>query len=431
MQRKHLTITAIVAFLPLASWAATHTADSCSYTDVLNALNAAANGDTVMVPEGTATWPSNLSIKKPIVLQGAGATLTVITMIGRIILNPTSDVSIRVTGFRFVGGSPIAISGSTSNGYCLTKIRVDHNSFIGGIDAVVVTGWVESLIDHNYFLNVDRSILFVGDNDYAWARPILAGTSHAMFVEDNTFKWTNGGGGGLNEAIYHQEGAKTVIRYNTFDGSEYTNYDFAICDSHGNFTYWSATTYPDNSRGQPLIEIYNNVYTYHHTYRAWYIRGGSIIAHDNAFNYVSTSVEFAVDESESYELRGGMNGILRTAWPACDQIHNSFFWSNTRNGVPITDIHLSGSNASVFIQKNRDYFMHAPASSGGYEYFTGARNGGSQSYPTETSDTGNMAFSPAGANAYYPYTPYQYPHPLQGTSGVISPDSPTGLRIRK
>jgi hypothetical protein len=77
----------------------------------------------------------------------------------------------------------------------------------------------------------------------------------------------------------------------------------------------------------------------------------------------------------------------------------------------ITNISTTGANASTFIQQNRDYFMHAPQATGGYEYFTGSRQGGSQTHPTEN-DTGSMAFSPSGANAYYPYTPYAYPHPL-------------------
>jgi hypothetical protein len=64
--------------------------------------------------------------------------------------------------------------------------------------------------------------------------------------------------------------------------------------------------------------------------------------------------------------------------------------------------------------------MHEPQSSGGYTYYTGSRNGGSQSYPTDGTynfpptylDPGNTAWS-AGQQAFYPYSEYQYPHPLQ------------------
>lgn len=51
--------------------AATVTAKSASLTDVSSAVASACDGDTVIVPEGTATWTSMLTITKGITLQGA------------------------------------------------------------------------------------------------------------------------------------------------------------------------------------------------------------------------------------------------------------------------------------------------------------------------------------------------------------------------
>jgi hypothetical protein len=424
MPFRHLVVALFLCLFSVVSWSVTRTAPSCSYIDVNITLNASADGDIINVPSGTATWSTNLVITKAIVLQGAGIASTVITMSGRIVIDPGSDKSIRVTGFDFKGGKPIYIAGDTSNKYCLTQIRIDHNSFTGGSDNIVSWGWVESLIDHNFFLNNDRAILVVGDDDYAWARPIAAGTSHAFFIEDNTFKQTNAGGGGLNENVYFQDGVRAVVRYNTFDASEYTLYNACLCDSHANQSYWV----PGSMRGQPIVEVYNNVYTYHHSYRIWYIRSGSVLFHDNTFSEVTASVHVQLFEEECNNST--RFPPVRTQWPAQDQIFNSFFWNNFVNGTkPITLSIEGGSAGAVFIQQNRDYFMHAPASSGGYEYFTGARQGGSQTAPT-ASDTGSMAFSASGANAYYPYTPFQYPHPLQGVLGGNAPNSPTGLRLK-
>lgn len=49
-------------------------AASCSQTHVQTAVNSAVNGDTVLVPAGTCTWNSAVSItNKTITLTGAGA----------------------------------------------------------------------------------------------------------------------------------------------------------------------------------------------------------------------------------------------------------------------------------------------------------------------------------------------------------------------
>ena len=58
--------------------AATYYARSPSSADVGAAVALAKDGDTVSVPAGTATWTSSLSIVNNIILQGAGATSTII-----------------------------------------------------------------------------------------------------------------------------------------------------------------------------------------------------------------------------------------------------------------------------------------------------------------------------------------------------------------
>ena len=51
-------------------------AASCSQSDVQNAINSAANGDRVVVPGGSCTWPSGVAITsaKYVTLDGGGAT---------------------------------------------------------------------------------------------------------------------------------------------------------------------------------------------------------------------------------------------------------------------------------------------------------------------------------------------------------------------
>lgn len=394
-------------------------------TSVLNAYNACDEDDILVIPPGTATWSSALTVNKGITIQGAGSASTVITATGGIFsLAPGSNKAIRVTALGFVGGNrQINIVGSLTNSYVLDNIRIDHCASTGGVDNIYASGWIEGLIDNNTFFNGSRVIMVVGDNHYAWGRTIAGGTSHALFIEDNTFTQTNAGGSSLNENIYHQEGGRTVTRHNHFDASGYTSYNACLFDSHGTQGYQPL---PSGIRGQPIIEVYDNIFDYHHTYRVMFIRGGSNLIYNNEFNYVTSSVEIAVTEEEGWQT--AFFSPLRTAWPAQDQIVNSFFWGNTRNGSAITDIYKVHGEDSEFIQENRDYFMHAPQSSGGYEYYTGAKQGGSTTYPT-SDDTGSTAFSPTGANAYYPYTAYTYPHPLQG--GVVEePEIPPATTTR-
>ncbi len=62
-------VVAAVMGLPTAG-AATLTAADCGVNAVQAAINAAAHGDTVTIPNGTCTWDSGLATNKQIKLQG-------------------------------------------------------------------------------------------------------------------------------------------------------------------------------------------------------------------------------------------------------------------------------------------------------------------------------------------------------------------------
>lgn len=420
MAFKFLVLASAVVFLPVSSFADTHTAASCSLPDVTAAYNAASAGDTVVIPPGNSTWTSGLTITKQIVIQGAGKNLTRIEHNGTATLMTISlvaDVPVRITGihFRFStnnpGGRAIQIDGRRDGSFAITKIRIDNCRFEKGTRTVHVVGWTEGVIDNNEFLNCNIAVGLTGDDDNSWTRPIQAGTSRSMFIEDNGFTIDNAADREPNEQIYHQQGARSVVRYNTFDGTAYTNGNSWVFDTHGN---WGSpiTQY----RGQPILEVYNNTVNVYKTSRYMYIRGGSVIVHSNVFAAaVGSPVVFVLTEEEGWTSGGPWCPAcpVDTQWPAQDQIFNSFFWNNTSNGAAVTTVYLSGGNATEFIQEDRDYFMHAPQSTGGRSTFVGAAGG-------------SMTFSSAGANAYYPYIPYTYPHPLREEVAVAAPQ---GLRV--
>ncbi len=76
-----LTALAMVSFAGVtAADAATFTAANCSSAAVQAAINSAADGDTVIIPNGSCTWTSGVSIQgKGVILRGqtaGGVTIT-------------------------------------------------------------------------------------------------------------------------------------------------------------------------------------------------------------------------------------------------------------------------------------------------------------------------------------------------------------------
>src|SRR2546422_60977 len=420
--------------LAAESCAATISASSLNIGDVTAAVLAAASGDTVQLPAGSATWISTLIISKPITLMGAGANLTTLINGGTsplVTIALSSDQPIRVTGIFFdnvanTGGErrAIQINGKTSSGsgQALTQVRIDHCKFNKGSRQLSWIGWAYGVADHNTFVNGNIAIYVQGDNTLAWGRPIAAGTVNAVFVEDNTFIMNDSADVDLNEQIYHQEGGRSVTRYNTFDGRARTSTDSIVYDTHGNWeqpSCGSGSSYFQNNvacdfRGQPIVEFYNNTVAIHHSYRIFNIRGGSNIFYNNTITYTSgsTPTVFALTDEEGWQTI--LFNPLKSTRSAEDQVNNSFFWNNTLNGSALTNVTLYGG-AEPFIQQNRDYFMHAPAATGGWTTYT-SRAGG------------DMSFSSSGPNAYYPYTPFVYPHPLAG--GGAGPSPPQGLGVQ-
>lgn len=139
----------VVAFLvsPLfvrVAQANTISAASCNTGDVQVAINAAAEGDAVLIPPGTCSWTSGVAISgKGIVIQGAGS--------GRIIAydNGTENLTV-ATGtltMTIAGYSPGFSSPSIANGETL---RVFENNF----ETNWMQGTVTSLVGSTLTMNI-------------------------------------------------------------------------------------------------------------------------------------------------------------------------------------------------------------------------------------------------------------------------------------
>lgn len=406
--------------------AAVINASSCSYADVTAAYSTASAGDIIAIPAGECNWSSQLMITKAITLKGAGGESTKINhnYAGNLIaLGPIADVAMRITGIYFYSSTnnvlypSIYAKGSTQGLFRWTKLRIDHNKFNKGGMSVYAHGWVEGVIDNNIFINCNIAVFIGGDGTYSWSREIKAGTGNALFIEDNTFLVNNSADREPNQQIYHQEGGRTVTRYNTFDMTSYTSGNTYLYDSHGN---WGTVSGTPDYRGQPIVEVYNNIMKGHHFSDGMDFRGGSILFHHNTISLIIGVPYISLWEEEAWTGGGPFCPSCPkfTVWPSWDNITNSFFWENTFNGTTMNESNYTTymklkypATEAQFIQKDRDYFIHAPQSSGG-----------KSTYPT-TPGKYDMTFSSSGANAYYPYTPYTYPHPL------TAPSPPLNLKI--
>jgi hypothetical protein len=281
--------------------AGTYTAASCNESDV-NAVisgptNKAVDGDTIIIPAGTCTWTSSLSITVGLTLQGAGTPNTLPSQFGSgtlttIIKSNVSSSSpmITVTGLTFGQTvristldiepnsnvtslrTPLEFAGTCTASGC-PLMRVDNIGF------GLTTPWTETgngapatsmirtdnffgVLDHNTmpsgsnstFANINHSAyLGVGAfGDNSWATADSTGTGNAIFLENNllansiditdTEFGPNGGAIG---------GGRFVGRFNHIN---------SITNSFGSFLGHGLDT---NGRPQGMrqVEAYGNVIT--------------------------------------------------------------------------------------------------------------------------------------------------------------------------
>ena len=281
-----------------AAQATTFNAASASLADVRSAMASAANGDTVIVPAGTAAWTSSLIIKKGITLMGQTTTdpvnktandqtiVKVFTgasgndpLIG--IGGPTGQTA-RVSGITFRTGQTSVVN---SNGMIqmggVSPTRVDHCHFDDlPYENVCVQSYGYGVVDHNLFdhrsANNRSQAVFSsmsGGSDFwgdiPWTQPANFGTDKFIFIEDNCFNNTSG-----NEfagIIDDRQGGRYVYRHNHC----YDTYP----QSHG--------TEIGRYRGGRCVEWYNNDFHATIARHVGGIRSGSFITHDNTYDGVA------------------------------------------------------------------------------------------------------------------------------------------------
>lgn len=424
-------------------------------TTIATYITAAAAGDTLVVPAGSWTWNTGITINKSLILrgtstaaplspgQGPGTSSSIITrgtLSGNtplITVQPPSNVPIRVTGFRLDNGlgttTPsannvsIAIVGPGS-GAAYNQMRVDNCYFNTGCQALWWIAGVYGVCDHCYFNNIWICVLLNGGNngdlgDSAWARAdYAAGGPNFPYTEDCIFVWNLSGSPGSPWVTYHDMAGRSVFRHNTINAVSAPNGITGPCDFHGNQSYWSTANQATghNYRGTIRFEFYNNtVHLGNNIYQFFDGRGGSALIHDNTFTTNDLATPNIVDFRDEEDDPANTPGIpVRSPvqWPCEDQITASFIWNNTLNGTPTNTVGIGtfgNSNASTgdpfYIHANRDYWQSAPGA------------GTTTVYPAPGAPSSASYPSPYASLQLTSYTPYTYPHPL-----AIPDAGPTG-----
>ena len=416
------TIAVTLASAPTLH-AATITAASPAYTDVNAAVSAAASGDTVVVPAGHAIWSSTLRISRSLILRGAGIGLTVITsginnnnayMLAFSPLSPASNPPFELSGFTFNGNATSGILSIDSNSstIAITKINVHHNRFVNARSrAIQLPGLEFGVFHHNQFEANYISISTLFAEGAGWNYPLTLGGANYPYFEDNTFV----GGANLAFVTESGRGGRLVFRRNAI--SNYGANGAEVWDLHG-----VTGTYPSDT-GSVSGEIYENDVTLTAGVRVLFHRGGKGLIFNNRFTGVRGSLMMTEYQGWSYCTAAG--------YPKPQQVNETFFFNNIHQGVEMTpslyctsgSCTSCGQYDSTYIKVNRDYWLppSGPASARPASCTTNTYYG--------ATDTGVISRCVAPNTWATYYTPYPYPHPLQGGTSSSPPKSPTNVRI--
>lgn len=221
------------------------TAADCSDTEVAACVLAASDGDTINVPEGSATWDTQIIIpsNKAIWLKGAGSDRTIIT-VGidyalRIGDGTGDNDGTRISDFGFYASTSTAVFIYI---YGAINWRIDHNILdwtdywnanSGNGMFVYIQGTGDSggsvpygLVDNNIIRDAKivpvgrgASAPYLGYANLTWARPFAWGidkNAETVYVEDNIIYKRSG------NPIDANYGGEYVFRYNNVDDAANT-----------------------------------------------------------------------------------------------------------------------------------------------------------------------------------------------------------------
>jgi hypothetical protein len=428
--------------------AVTLAAASCSQGDVQSAINIAMDGDVVSIPAGTCTWSGDPVVwsNKNIAVSGAGVGNTIITRNGDYVfyvaMKDASHGSFRISGMTVTGATTTAvIMLSSETCTCIpTGWRIDHIQFnypAGSRAGVSIRGVTYGVIDHNQFNWYQGLTVIVAafnpadtcsnpnwEGNYIVSQPLDIGTANAVYIEDNTYK--SSGGGGIPVYDTSAGGGRAVFRHNTVTGGFY-------------YSHWTRGC----EIGGILHEVYNNTFIgngdYGDAVGADYparIEAGTGVFFNNTLQNFGTAPFIWLDDRRA--IGGGEGDAGAGSVRLCDgtQQWDGNLGDSSAPGWPClgqigrapgksTAVINSGSKqtSSPFYAWNNG--LESTCATGGGCTDVVAIFGSPAAYvkstPHPNGDVDFVAHSPRPN-----YKPYTYPHPL--VAGTL-PAPPSGVHI--
>jgi hypothetical protein len=370
----------------------------------------------------------------------------------------------------------------------IEQLRIDHNTFSLGASQIGIllgetgsTGAVWGVIDHNTFTAANNfmgvKVLSGGTNWVTGRR----GTPYNVFVEDNTFNFTNNGDLGSG-GIDAWRASSVVFRFNNMLNTRYVNH--SLChggpmsvEVYGN-TVSSPTGSPAQYRnihfqGSGEIIVFDNIV------------GGTSAGHIALQHYRSEASQLPQGECTAVEVcdgdwtaasgiplgdgnRSGQAGYPCWHQPGRDgagTLRPVYFWQNRNaNGAKVSVRIETGGNINNHLRVNRDYYEAVSASpqtspTNPFNGTAGVGFGTLANRPTTCSTNADPADAGRGGVAYWAtdqgewnssnpgpdgqlyicsapntwtlyYAPYTYPHPLvDGATPAPPPQPPSNLTI--
>jgi hypothetical protein len=384
----------------------TLSAASCEQAEVRAQIEAAADGDTILIPEGTCTWTEAFELCKSVVVRGAGIDRTILIddtpasdwpIQIPFLIQGCSDKAVRISSLTFRDTDARDSPGTIFVRGDGIRFRFDHLKLEGlNSRAIHVDGESWGVIDHCIFDHPTQLQITAdaGDTDGtgSWGQPMSYGTDRAVFVEDSTFDYDIALTQYVTDCNY---GGRYTFRHNTVtDG---------MVGNHGMDTV---------VRGCLQMEIYDNTFT--SPGAVWIAigsRGGSAVVFNNTMDGYEMPFGFTNYRSCCYVAPG----ICLDEFCTCDgtcPLDGNTEPRETYKGWPCKDQVGRGTNqTSEPVYQWNNTFEGAPAA---VEIFATWRNETTgetctDPHPDDHIQPGRDYYDGAARPGYVPFV---YPHPL-------------------
>lgn len=398
----------------------TITAASCNQTDVNSVINGpshiAVNGDTIVLPPGTCTWASGITVPSNIgiTITGTGipnsgggtvgappiCTATDVTVTsGAVMVRMTPSIGNALSRLSCMeidggtgGGVILSILGTCSSGGC-PNLRMDNltlNNWAGhpnvGISfGLTAIGDMFGVLDHNtingsagnYLQLVEQSnasflgVGFYGDN--SWAQPPNYGSGNFLFFENNDFEnagatENEGTAGGLQ----NEGGGRVVVRFNTFNILDNLNFSLG----------WHGTESSGRPRSTAFYEYYENTWSCNSTINGCPpiigARGGTGLEWGNTMSATVGSTFNVNLQMNTYRTQGSP----AAPWGACDGStpydtnDGTTYFSGTISSSTSNTITVAGTpwSTNQWVSVGSPYSIHDTTQNNGSEIISNTTN---------------------------------------------------------